>query len=547
LLLSEPIDLNRATAADLLAIPWLNPLLAHGIIALRDSLGGYRSVQQLLLVEGMSAEWYEAIAPCVSVATGPEAPRRRQGGLLLRAGLDPLSPGREGVATLGRALLARGQWQFAAVLEKDRGETDFADWLGLSACHRGERWTLVAGDFTVGSGLGLVFSGAQRSASDWRDGGVRGPDRLRPAKTPIEERARRGAGVEFAGRGWDVALSASLTGRDARLNPDGTVARLVAGRVHDDSASRAADDAVTELALGSCIARRIGEVRATVSGAWVRYGCRFAPAESLTSFHGRALGDVGVTLETGTEHRRIAVEVAAAPPSGWAGAAEFSGAWQGASAGAGLSVFNERFFAPLGRSSLLTRCRHRLLGRAQASYRFGGLEVTLRGNTSCDYVNESLPGRVGIELTQRVGPLGVGLAVNRRFRLDQRTYRNSRWSAGYRAGPADVLLVVEDAYPEDGAGRGRMAAASVLLESTPWCLAVSGARFDISGSGIRMWLRERASIPGGGFGTSASAWRCSVAPGFSPGRGVRLTLGAGATFRDDPVVDIAGQMEVPLP
>ncbi len=51
--LSEPLDLNRATLDELIALPGIGPVLARRIIEYREAHGGFQSVEELLEVRGI--------------------------------------------------------------------------------------------------------------------------------------------------------------------------------------------------------------------------------------------------------------------------------------------------------------------------------------------------------------------------------------------------------------------------------------------------------------------------------------------------------------
>lgn len=66
----EPLDLNRATATELERLPRVGPVLAGRIVALRDSLGGFRDVAQLEQVRGIGPVLLGRLTPLVRV--GPK-------------------------------------------------------------------------------------------------------------------------------------------------------------------------------------------------------------------------------------------------------------------------------------------------------------------------------------------------------------------------------------------------------------------------------------------------------------------------------------------
>jgi len=71
------IDLNRASARDLDALPGVGPVLAARIIAAREERGGYRRVDELMAVRGIGPRLYARLRPYVGVgsSTPPPGPR----------------------------------------------------------------------------------------------------------------------------------------------------------------------------------------------------------------------------------------------------------------------------------------------------------------------------------------------------------------------------------------------------------------------------------------------------------------------------------------
>jgi competence protein ComEA len=70
---SERLDLNRASAAQLEALPGVGPSRAKAIVALRDKLKGFKRSEDLMRVRGIGRKTFRKIAPLVRV----DAPRKR--------------------------------------------------------------------------------------------------------------------------------------------------------------------------------------------------------------------------------------------------------------------------------------------------------------------------------------------------------------------------------------------------------------------------------------------------------------------------------------
>lgn len=61
------VDLNRASAAELDALPGIGPVLASRIVAYREANGGFRSVRDLRRVQGIGEKLYRSLAELVAV------------------------------------------------------------------------------------------------------------------------------------------------------------------------------------------------------------------------------------------------------------------------------------------------------------------------------------------------------------------------------------------------------------------------------------------------------------------------------------------------
>lgn len=68
----SPIDLNRATAQELMTLPGIGPALADRIIEDRNTKGPFSSVNDLSRIRGIKAKTIEKLAPFVQV-TKPES------------------------------------------------------------------------------------------------------------------------------------------------------------------------------------------------------------------------------------------------------------------------------------------------------------------------------------------------------------------------------------------------------------------------------------------------------------------------------------------
>jgi competence protein ComEA len=65
-----PIDVNRASADELVALPGIGPVRAAAIIALRDERGRFGSIDELLDVKGIGPKTLERLRPLAIAGPG---------------------------------------------------------------------------------------------------------------------------------------------------------------------------------------------------------------------------------------------------------------------------------------------------------------------------------------------------------------------------------------------------------------------------------------------------------------------------------------------
>ena len=63
------VDLNRATVHELETLPGIGAVLAQRVIAFRESLGGFRKIEDLREVKGIGAKKFDRLKLLVTVST----------------------------------------------------------------------------------------------------------------------------------------------------------------------------------------------------------------------------------------------------------------------------------------------------------------------------------------------------------------------------------------------------------------------------------------------------------------------------------------------
>ena len=74
-----PVDLDRAQEWEILALPKIGPTLARRILADRDSLGPFGSLDELRRVKGVGEAVVDAITPYVTFSQQPRQSREKEG------------------------------------------------------------------------------------------------------------------------------------------------------------------------------------------------------------------------------------------------------------------------------------------------------------------------------------------------------------------------------------------------------------------------------------------------------------------------------------
>jgi hypothetical protein len=541
-LLERRIDLNRASARNLLAIPWLSPVLAYSIIAVRDSLGGFDEVGQLRQVPGMTAQTFAAIRPFLRIGGSP---RTWTGSAVSRAGVDSVGVGAAGLRMLNRLEVRSRHVRVAALTEKDRGEGSALDFVSAGAELNLGRVRAMLGDFTAGFGQGLVFS-APRWRSSLLDGTDRDGRNARLVSSAVEASYLRGGAIDVRAGGWNACVFGSYAGRDARLNDDGTVERLTGSGVHDDSASLAGRNEVRELTSGLGAGYRGNRFGAGLVAGHSRYNRTFAPSDSVASFAGSELFATGLSAEYRLGQYELRGEMAGSSGKGMAGAFELTGGWPDFDARVSLRGRQARFFAPHGRWSSLAGTKDRLDAAGRLGWHRFGSSVAVSGNTHRDFELDSVPARLELRFGQELDRLDLALGLGVRYEAEEERRRTAKAEVGFRVAPRTTArLVLADVYPEKSTSRGTMAACLLAQGLGSAELGVTAARIAVNGTGITMYVPEPgAGHIGSSFSSSASCWRVAAGCGVRVLKWLRLGLKAGCAWKPRPVLAAAAQLEV---
>jgi len=583
---ARPVDVNGATLAALLRVPWIDVPTAIRILAFRRERGLVRSVDELADGAGVDAATLERIRPYLTAAP------RRAGHVIGRAGpAEPLAPGPgetrallssvrlRSSATVGGAGPESCRWPGPAVgafvrvrgapganvtvgaaFERDPGETALADHAAFHVTWRAAEdrdglpgIRVVAGDLRVRWGQGLVAGGGGFGAASSyplpsdRGSGYDGAS---------ESGVRRGVLVRIERGRARASLLAARTRLDATLDRGGLVTSIRSSGYHRTEGERAAVGALTERALGARIAFAIRSgIELAATGLRVAYDPAFAPRDPLRDrfgFCGSGIDLFGADFRMSLGAWRCAAEVASGSNGGgacivagaarlgaarvrigWAHAdpeyeAPLGGALPGVSGGSnGNSVWIQGA-VDLGRR-LDVRASARARTQPWRGYAAELPEPSFRGAIGLD-LDIARAGRVSVDLTEVRSLEEDGEPVATTSRTD----RSSAATFAIAGDPRVTLFAKTRTAASAGAEIGRVAVAGARVE------VAIGEAFELSAGAAGVTKRGSVRpvvVPeprlSGEFGlrslnVSGTRWYIRVRGGLPAGIGAALRLGGGA-------------------
>lgn len=384
----HPIDLNRATAGELLRLPFVDPATAAKILLLRERLGGFRSVDDLRGADGLGEQLVARLRPYVmvrpAVRSSAKEPRHETArvsdtswDVRTRVRLKPGDRQAEGLSGLTgetetltrragtylRLRVAHGELlKSGLACEKDPWERSFGDHTAFfvswgrrqAAAARSAEGVgavrLVAGDFTGSWAQGLVLGGGGFASTG---GYPLRRDRMKGYDGAGESLARRGAFAVYSRGAARVYLLASKTALDASVGADGLVGSLRTSGLHRTDSEVDGAGVLTESLRGARVAAAIGQrVEIGASVLDFAFDPPFAagdPTRKRFAFHGAGLTVLGADVRLALGGSLIALEVATGSNGG---KAELLAARVGAGNARfrfGLGRLSRDYASPLGR------------------------------------------------------------------------------------------------------------------------------------------------------------------------------------------------------
>lgn len=246
------LDLNRATAEDLGALPWISEGVARRIETFRTQRGPFRSKEDLLRVSGISRETLETVSPYLFISMSHRISGRTSW-RFTRPSSASAGWGQLRIAQRTQIDISGAASGFF-LTDRDPGEAGLADfWSGYLLTSRapGANRVLV-GDYRPAFGQGLIFS---RYA--WGAAGMAWAKPAQTRRVASRSSAECGAlrGVFADGSAghlyWGVMYSSAAW--DAAVGSEG-VASIRSSGLHVTQTERARRGALTERLVGGRLA-----------------------------------------------------------------------------------------------------------------------------------------------------------------------------------------------------------------------------------------------------------------------------------------------------
>ncbi len=304
----SPVDINRATVAQIAALPGVAEDIARKVVEERHSGGPFTSEGDLALRTEFPASLLQTIGDWVTFGeTEPVKERlhiradRRFGP---QADADQESHEGSPVGLTQRYTMSTGRLRFGVLLDKDRYEPSVADLSRFYAAYQGEKASVTAGDFNFTSSQGVtlwtqpVYFDSYDSPASYR----RSARGVTSAAQTRENCALRGVAAQTETGRAQIGLFVSRTELDATIDDSLGVQRLSDSGLHRSPGEARKQDSVRETAIGGAVrfaplSNSGLDLAFTVTGYHAHYAPSFNPAfDSRDRFplKGDRAGAVGI-------------------------------------------------------------------------------------------------------------------------------------------------------------------------------------------------------------------------------------------------------------
>jgi hypothetical protein len=275
----NPLDLNQATVEELSRLPFMDNEAAKRMLKRRGESEGFDTFEDAIQLAGLTDAQVESMREFTYVPQIPVMPARsviRSGGSISGDAGKRLETSNAGYRLRADIEGNEGQTGFLfGYRGADRTEFFQDASFGISVPSKGYRPRLLAGDFQMESGTGLVFAtsygmGSWMSSSD----AFRVPESKGLVSRPSSNRlaVQRGVATEIEYRFLKVQMIAALNRLDAAIE-NGEAMSITEGASSSTELEQARDNQLEERLLGASVKADGGWCRTGMTG----YASEFTP------------------------------------------------------------------------------------------------------------------------------------------------------------------------------------------------------------------------------------------------------------------------------
>lgn len=289
-----PIDLNQADVEELGRLPFLDRGLAEAIVRHRTASGGFRSLDDLIQVPGVTRSLLESVRPFVRIPV--RAVKTRPFSLRVRTRTDGFRPAAHELYTQTR--VDQEGLRAALITEKDPRERSYLDyWAAGLVTQLGRRvFALGRYDLDLGGGAMLSSLGSFFSTLDFRM--ISRERGIKPYTSTMENGGFFGAAYSDSALIRYMLFYSNLE-RDGRIDDEGLARSFDDSGDHADSAGRAHRDRINESLIGYHVRYGLGGFRIGHASYAGSYRPAFAARDSVYDYYGSRYWMTGFDLRYG--------------------------------------------------------------------------------------------------------------------------------------------------------------------------------------------------------------------------------------------------------
>lgn len=279
---NNPIDINSADIGALSRIPYLSLVNCLKIVHYREEHGSFRSLDDLLHIQGIDPLLLSTIRPYIIIKVKPLEVEKVTTRIRLKT---KIPPEKNSLEYYTRTQSIIGQYNIFLITEKDPYESSFFDHYAAGMVIDEGKRTIALGKYNLDVGAGVMLStvGSFFRSVDFH---VMTHERgIVPYTSSLENGGFFGAAISDSLL-LDYTLFYSNQKLDGRIDSLGFARSFDESGEHTDSASLSRKDRINEGLFGYDVRYRMPNFLIAHRSYWCTYDPPFVARDSLTQFYG---------------------------------------------------------------------------------------------------------------------------------------------------------------------------------------------------------------------------------------------------------------------